>query len=471
MLNTTVCPDGCHHQPCRVCGSYLDRVIRKDQKPRVAVIGGGVGGVTTSYLLEGVCEVEIFEARSKVGGHCDSQTINYEGQQITVDLGAQFFHSATHPLYVTLLEELGIYDPENRATDQTLDAPGSLCMFKLANLWPVFSSTYPLLTPFASRDFATYVREARQVILQNKSWEITLEQWIEDLPVSKGFKDTCLFPWLSAAIGCTRANAARSSARSILQSFALAFPEKLTQKVTTMNSKLGTGGNLQCALDHSPTARVHLNAPIMALSFSKDGWTLLSPVGSHGPFDAIVINAPPSESKHLLKPLAWASDLVSLLETYEYFDARILIHTDARYAYRGKRLWAVYNGGIDGNECEGSVWYGRIHPKLPSGARVDIFKSFATRRRHDPKDILCERVFRHPLITPGVVRAARALNRFQGRNNLYFVGNQTTGMDLQEAAVYSALKVAEALAPQSASLASFLKRLVQRGRIGICYDP
>jgi predicted NAD/FAD-binding protein len=443
----------------------------QEVKPRIAVIGGGIGGITTAYLLEGECDVEIFEARSKVGGHCDSRILEYQGQKITVDLGAQFFHPATHPLYVTLLEELGIYDPDDRDNDQTLDAPGSLCMFNLTNIWPVFSSSYPLLTPFVSIDFATYVREARQVILQDQSWEITLDQWIMGLPVSKRFKNKCLYPWISAAIGCTRADAARSLARSILQSFALAFPENPSEKVTTMNSKLGTGGNLQRALDCSPSTRIHVDTPIESLTFTTEGWTLRSPSGFHGPFDAVVMNAPPSQSKHLLKPLEWASDLVPLLEKYEYFDARILIHSDAKYAYRGKRLWAVYNGGIDGMECEGSVWYGGIQPKLPSGARINVFKSFATRRRHDPENILCERLFQHPLITPDVVRASRALNTFQGRNNLYFVGNHTTGMDLQEAAVYSALKVADALSPSSSALAALQKRLARRGRGGISYDP
>jgi len=361
-----------------------------------------------------------------------------------VDLGAQFFHPATHPLSVTLLEELGIYDPDDRDNDQMLDAPGSLCMFNLASLWPVFSSV--------SMDFAIYVREARQVILQDKSWEVTLEEWITDLPVSKRFKDKCLYPWISAAIGCTRANAARSSARSILQSFALAFPESPSEKVTTMNSKLGIGGNLQRALDRSPNTRVHVNTPIKSVAFTEEGWTLRSPLGFHGPFDAVVMNAPPRESKHLLKSLVWTSDLIWLLDKYEYFDARILIRTDAKYAYRGKRLWAVYNGGIDGIESEGSVWYGGIQPKLPSAARVDVFKSFATRRRYDPENILCERLFRHPLITPpDVIRAARALNNFQGFNNLYFAGNHKTSMDLQEAAVYSALTRTGAISPQCGS--------------------
>ena len=43
-------------------------------------------------------------------------------------------------------------------------------------------------------------------------------------------------------------------------------------------------------------------------------------------------------------------------------------------------------------------------------------------------------------------------------------------MDLQESAVYSAMQVARALAPGSATLAALDARLVARGRGGISYD-
>jgi uncharacterized protein len=380
------------------------------------------------------------------------------------------------------LEELGIYDPNDRENDSTLDAPGSLCMFTASGLWPVLSTEYPLLNPITCIDFATYVHEARDVILQDKSWEMTLQEWISTLSVRKGFVDKVLYPWISASIGCTRANAAQVSARSILQTFALAFEN--TSGSTTMNSRLGTGGNLHRLLGRTPSTKVHLSSPIDELTMINGKWFLRSPQGMHGPFDAVVMNAPPNQSKLMLRKTGGEAGeenqegiaggefqaLIDLLSTYQYFDARIVIHTDAKYTYRHKHLWAMYNGGIDGIECEGSVWYGRIHPRLPNGNRVDIFKSFASRRRHNPTNILCERSFKHPLITPKVIRAARALQGFQGRNNLYFAGHFTTGMDLQEAAVYSALKVAEMLAPSSTSIANLKKRLKARGRDGVSYE-
>lgn len=428
-------------------------------RPKVAVIGGGAGGIASAYFLDGDCDVTLFESRTKIGGHCDSQLINYKGTQLTVDLGAQFFHPATHPIYSALLQEVGLYDPANPNADQIIEAPGSVYVGQKGSVWPRFSSTAPYLTPFPAVDFLVYAQFARQVILQNQSWEMTIEQFIRSLPVSQGFKDSVLAPWIAALIGTTHENAQRSSARSILQTFALAFPANPFDGASTFNSKIGLEGNLQALLARSPRTLVQVNAGVSGLSYANGKWTVATATGSQGPFDAVVVNAPPRISSTLLEPLGWASDIVSLLKRYEYFDTKMVIHTDAKYVNPLRSLWAVYNGEVTGKECEGSVWLGGIHEKLTNGSTVDVFKSWATRRAAQPKNILLERSFKHPLITPDVIRATRALQATQGRNGLYFAGQHTTGFDLQEAAVWSALKMSERLAPASATVAALRARL------------
>src|SRR6516164_8767869 len=62
---------------------------------RVAVIGAGAGGVAAAYFLADTLDVDLFEERPKIGGHCDSHVIDYKGRRVTVDLGAQFFHPDT----------------------------------------------------------------------------------------------------------------------------------------------------------------------------------------------------------------------------------------------------------------------------------------------------------------------------------------------------------------------------------------
>ncbi len=350
-------------------------------------------------------------------------------------------------------------------------SPGSLCVFGMTGGGPPrFTSTRPLDTLPNALGFASFTQLARQAILDGLAWETTVDEWIVALPLDPAFKADVLYPWITATIGCSRADAERVSARSILQTFALAFPPEPTSGATTYNSRIGLQGNLRRLLDRVPAARVHQNSSVRALSRSSDGWTLRTPGGRRGPYRYVVINAPPRISRKLLRPLSAFRDVTALLDRYRYFESRLLIHKDPAYAFRERTYWTAYNAGVDGRKCEGSVWVGALHDPLPSGATVDVFKSWAQRRRADPKRIVLERRFKHPLITPRAIAAARALRPLQGRHGLYFSGTHTTGTDLQETAVYSAMQVAEALAPTSPKLAALQARMRVNGIDGISYD-
>jgi predicted NAD/FAD-binding protein len=335
---------------------------------------------------------------------------------------------------------------------------------------PVFSSLHPLVTLPLSLQFASYTQLARSAVLSNLPWETTVEAWIRSLSVSQQFKDEIALPWTASLIGSPRADALRASARSILQTFALTFPANIVQGATTFNSRIGLQGNLQRLLDRTPTARVHLNAPVLALVRRREGWFVRTRSRGHGPYGHVVLNLPPRDGRRLLRPLPGLAHVTAILDKYEYFDSRLLIHTDPAYVQRDPSNWAAYNAGITGRECEGSVWLGALGHTLPSGSPVRVFKSWAEHRRHDPEHILLERRFKHPVISRAAVDAARALRPVQGRDGLYFSGQYTTGFDSQEAAVYSAMKLAEALAPRSRRLAALKKLLAARGRAGISYQ-
>jgi predicted NAD/FAD-binding protein len=241
-------------------------------------------------------------------------------------------------------------------------------------------------------------------------WEITVDAWIRSLPLRRAFKEDVLHPWITATIGCTRGDARRTSARSILQTFALAFPANLLEGPTTYNSKIGLQGNLQRMLDRSPTARVHLCTPAQALGRTRGEWFLHTPSGRKGPYRFVVLNAPPRIGRELLRPQPAFADVTALLDVYRYFDSRLLVHTDPAYMHGDRRNWAAYNAGVNGRQCEGSAWLGALQEK-----RVHVFKSWAQRRRADPKHIVLERRFKHPLIGRSTIKAARALRPLQGR--------------------------------------------------------
>lgn len=451
-------------------GAAFPGAARAARRDRVAIIGAGAGGVAAAYFLAGAFDVDVFEARSQIGGHCDSRVLDVKGHEVTVDIGAQFFHPDTHPIYVTLLEELGLYDSANPDSRQTHVSPGSLCVFPMADGPPRFSSTYPLETLPNALGFATFTQMARQAVLDEMAWEVTVDEWVASLALDPAFKADVLYPWITSTIGCSRSVAGRVSARSILQTFALAFPADLASQATTCNSRIGLQGNLRRLLDRAPAARVHRDSPVRELARSGGRWTLRTRSGRHGPYRYVVMNAPPRVSRRLLRPLPVAREATALLGRYRYFQSRLLIHRDPAYVHRRRKYWTAYNAGVDGPECEGSAWIGALHDPLPSGAAVNVFKSWATRRPSDPERIVFERTFKHPLIDPRAIAAARALGSLQGRHGLYFSGAYMTGADLQETALYSAMKVAESLAPASRKLASLRARMEANGIAGVSYE-
>jgi NADPH-dependent glutamate synthase beta subunit-like oxidoreductase len=53
---------------------------RPGRRERVAIIGAGAGGVAAAYFLAESYDVDVFEARSRIGGHCDSRVIKHRGR-------------------------------------------------------------------------------------------------------------------------------------------------------------------------------------------------------------------------------------------------------------------------------------------------------------------------------------------------------------------------------------------------------
>ena len=52
---------------------------------RIAVIGTGISGMTSAYLISEDHEVVVFEANDYVGGHTNTVDVSFNGDQYAVD--------------------------------------------------------------------------------------------------------------------------------------------------------------------------------------------------------------------------------------------------------------------------------------------------------------------------------------------------------------------------------------------------
>jgi predicted NAD/FAD-binding protein len=76
---------------------------------RIAVIGGGVSGITAGYVLSRSDDVTLFEAGSRLGGHADTHlVVPPAGPPIGVDTGFIVYNQRTYPLLTKMFAELEV---------------------------------------------------------------------------------------------------------------------------------------------------------------------------------------------------------------------------------------------------------------------------------------------------------------------------------------------------------------------------
>ena len=77
-------------------------------KPRVAVVGSGIAGMSAAYYLRETCRVSLLERNDYAGGHTNTITIDLQGERVPVDTGFMVFNDTTYPNLVKLFDELEV---------------------------------------------------------------------------------------------------------------------------------------------------------------------------------------------------------------------------------------------------------------------------------------------------------------------------------------------------------------------------
>jgi predicted NAD/FAD-binding protein len=86
-----------------------DSPTAPDDRPRVAVVGAGVSGLTAAYLLQRTHHVTLLEADDRVGGHAHTHDVPTSGgTTVPVDSGFIVLNDRTYPTLRRLFDELGV---------------------------------------------------------------------------------------------------------------------------------------------------------------------------------------------------------------------------------------------------------------------------------------------------------------------------------------------------------------------------
>lgn len=88
-------------------------------RPRVAIVGGGIGGLASAWFLQHDHEVTLYEREPQLGGHARTVPVPCDGITVPVETGFKYFMDGSHEVLLGLMRLLDLR-PEKRKGSLTI---------------------------------------------------------------------------------------------------------------------------------------------------------------------------------------------------------------------------------------------------------------------------------------------------------------------------------------------------------------
>ena len=415
---------------------------------RIAIVGTGVAGLGSAYLLAPHHEITVYEKASRIGGHSRTVTVDYDGHEIAVDTGFIVFNRPNYPNLSGLFAHLGVPTHASEMTFAASIRDGWL-EWGARDLDAVVGQRRNLLRPqfgLLVRDVMIFNTRAQTMVERHP--ELNLEGLIRKLGLGDWFRRYYLLPMSGAIWSCPPCDMMNFPARTLVRFFA---NHHLMSFTGQPQWRTVTGGSHEYVkrLVTPFVDRIRLGCGAVAVTRHPSSVTSPGKVevrdsqGGIETYDQVVMACHGDEALALLKDADREEQ--SVLGAFHYQKNRAVLHRDQSLMPRRRRCWASWVYTSDGDF---------FHPKITVTYWMNLLQGIEDRyplfvslnpKRDIPDELIfdsCE--FDHPVFDHGAIAAQARIAALQGRRGIWFAGAHL-GHGFHEDGLTSAVRVAKAL--------------------------
>lgn len=386
-----------------------DQSAARSTARRVAVIGGGVAGLTAGYLLRTRYDVTLFEARSRLGGHADThQVTGPDGAVDAVDTGFIVCNTRTYPLLTRLLGELGV---ATQRSEMSLSVRCDGCGLEyaggrgIAGLAAGRSAVHPRYLRMLA-EAPRFYRAARRALASVRDPEQTLGQFLSAFGFSPYFQQHYAAPLVSTVWSCPPRLAFSYPARYLF-TFLANHGLLSVRRQLTWHTISGGSANYVNRIGGA-LSRVRVGCAVRSVRRLTAGVEVRDQSGATSVFDAAVIATHADQALSMLTSPTHLER--ALLGAFSYSRNRVLLHGDPRLLprSRGARAsWNYYQGSCAGTGPVRVCYDMNRLQRLATSHRYLVSVNPGT----EPKasTVAAAMTYEHPVYTPKSVGAQRRL--------------------------------------------------------------
>ncbi|TAL83028.1 MAG: FAD-dependent oxidoreductase [Rhodanobacter sp.] len=408
---------------------------------RIAVVGSGIAGLASAWLLSRKHEVTLFESNAYLGGHTHTHDVVLQGRNYRIDSGFIVHNPSHYPLLTRLFQELGVASQPTTMSFAVHNEASGL-EYNATSLDTLFCQRRNLCSPrFLGMvyDLMRFYREAAALLSQPDDMT-TLGDYLTQHRYGAAFRDEHLIPMASALWSSPATQILSFPARYLIQFMANHQMLQVSDRPQWRVVQGGSSTYVQ-ALRARWSVRERLNCAVHAIRRREDGVEVDSVAGTEH-FDTIVLAC---HSDQALALLADANEREqSILGAMPYQANNTVLHTDASVLPVQRKAWAAWNAWLprDPTEaCTVSYCMNLLQGiESPEPFVVTLNRTAAI----DPAKVLARMRYHHPVYTRASVAAQARKAEIQGWRRTWYAGAYW-GWGFHEDGMRSALDVAVAL--------------------------
>jgi predicted NAD/FAD-binding protein len=395
---------------------------------RIAIIGGGIAGMMSWYLLQRQHQVTLFEANDYLGGHTATVDVKVDGKDFAIDTGFIVYNNWTYPLFNTFLAELGV---EGLHTDMSFAVrhDGGNLEYNGHTFATLFAQRRNMLRPSFWRmllDIVRFNKLAKSLLAENSAdLDLAIDAFLQKHGFGRELRDHYLLP-MGAAIW--------SAGLTAMPAFPLRFFLQFCKNHGLLNIsdrpqwsviKGGSRSYVQRLLQVLDPAQLRLSSPVKQVVRDADGVTVHLPDGSSERFDKVIFACHSDQALALLAQPSHAEQEVLAGIAYQPND--VVLHTDTALLPKRRAAWAAWNYLLDNSQSERATLSYNMNilqrlPEAKTGRDLTFVVTLNASDKISPEKILRRFSYAHPVYNHQTLRSQQRRHEINGQQHSYFVG-------------------------------------------------
>lgn len=393
-------------------------------KKKVAVIGGGIAGITAALALDSRYSVVLLEKEDRLGGHTNTIEVEENGKKVGVDTGFIVLNDRTYPTLHRVLKKLNV---AVRFADMSfsVECEQSGLVYGSKSLGSIYGRLSNLAKLDYYRlllDFPQFWKQAEKWLIENSEDHMTVSEFVRQYNYSDSFYRNFLLPMGGAIWSSPDQDIAEFPIRFFLRFFKNHGMLSYKDQPRWQTVEGGSYTYLKSFKDFF-SGEIRTNSQIDKIYRSDNGAHISYVSGDSEKYDHVIIA---THADQALSLLADPDELESeLLSQWKYQPNLAVLHTDQSFlpsAKLARASWNYRRGKQDSGDKPVSITYDMSRLQGLT-SKENYCVTLNPHRDISNSKIIKEILYRHPQYTINSEKAQSALHQLRNRRNTSYAGS------------------------------------------------